>query len=440
MTAKTIQELIRQYKIREAFWAAADGVENDTQKQTLFLQILSFKNNVAILQAHSDILRQEAERGENPYMAYAYARLHDVLQPEENSAGIKEMYYTIAANHGIGDAYACLAYMYRDGDLGEQDMETYENLMRKARQRRSEKALQQIIRDLVFGNNGAEANPSKAYELAENYLKELDFPNPAYYQLMAQADEKLGRKVNAICNFESAATYGNSSAFYWWAIAECCDDAYNVVDRRRFMEIMQKGIDVYAADCFLMYSMLLDDESYESLDENDKAEVKRSLLNDLKTGWKLGEAECPYFLADYFENGRFGFEKDYEKAWLWYSRGAALRSPSCLGALARMVLDDGTAPSSYDESYGYECAYKGLLLGADDLLEVVIRGYKNGFLTQHSTMIERKWLPKYEKEVGEMMDDHELDGDEYDDGHEYLYDGDPEFLLHIEPEREIEED
>ena len=64
MTAKTIQELIRQYKIREAFWAAADGVENDTQKQTLFLQILSFKNNVAILQAHSDILRQEAERGE----------------------------------------------------------------------------------------------------------------------------------------------------------------------------------------------------------------------------------------------------------------------------------------------------------------------------------------------------------------------------------------
>ena len=38
------------------------------------------------------------------------------------------------------------------------------------------------------------------------------------------------------------------------------------------------------------------------------------------------------------------------------------------------------------------------------------------------------------------MDDHEIDSDEYDDGHEYLYDGDPEFLLHMEPEREIEED
>lgn len=440
MTAKTIQELIRQYKVREAFWAAADDIMNDTQKQTLFLQILSFKNNVAILQTDSDRIRQQAEHGGNPYMAYAYARLHDVLQVDENSNNAKEMYYTIAANHDIGDAYACLAYMYRDGDLGEQDMETYENLMRKARQRRSEKALQQIIRDLVFGNNGAEANPSKAYELAENYLKELDFPNPAYYQLMAQADEKLGRKVNAIFNFESAATYGNSSAFYWWAIAECCDDDYNVVDRRRFMEIMQNGIDVYSADCFLMYSMLLDDESYDALDDDDKSEVSRSLLNDLKTGWMLGESECPYFLADYFENGRFGFEQDYDKAWLWYSRGAVLRSPSCFGALSRMVLDDGTAPSSYSEGYAYECAYKGLLLGADNLLEVVIRGYKNGFLTHHAAMIERKWLPEYEKWVGEMMDDHEIDSDEYDDGHEYLYDGDPEFLLHMEPEREIEED
>lgn len=77
---------------------------------------------------------------------------------------------------------------------------------------------------------------------------------------------------------------------------------------------------------------------------------------------------------------------------------------------------------------------------ADDLLEVVIRGYKNGFLTHHAAMIERKWLPEYEKWVGELMDDHDIDSDEYDDGHEYLYDGDPEFLLQMEPEREIEED
>lgn len=31
MTTQTIQEFIRQYKFREAFWAAFDGIESDTQ-------------------------------------------------------------------------------------------------------------------------------------------------------------------------------------------------------------------------------------------------------------------------------------------------------------------------------------------------------------------------------------------------------------------------
>lgn len=432
MTAQTIQELIWQYKIREAFWAAADDVMADPRKQALFLQILSFKNNVAVLRPDYERIGRQAEQGGDPYMAYAYARLHDVLQAWEDSDNIKEKYYTIAANNGIGDAYACLAYMYRDGDLGEQDMEAYENLMRKAKGLRSEKALQQTVRDLIYGNNGADTNPLKAYEFAENYVKEREFPNPAYYQLMAEADVRLGRKGNAICNFESAAKYGSNSAFYWWAIAECCAERYNIVDRKRFKEIMQNGIDVYSADCFLMNALMSDDDEYEALELDGKAELNATLLNELETGWMLGECECPYYLADYFENGRYGFEQDYDKAWLWYSRGAAQRSTTCLGALSRMILDDGTAPSPYDESYAYECAYKGLLLGEDELLEVVIRGYINGFLPRHAAMIKRKWLPEYEKLVCEIMDDHDIDSDEYDDSHEYLYDG--------EPEREIEED
>lgn len=428
----SIQKLILQYKFREAFWEAAKGVSDDAGKQALFLQILSFKNNVALLQSDFEKIKAMAQNGGNPYMAYACARLHDVLQAENNSNDVKKIYYTIAANHGIGDAYACLAYMHRDGDLGEQDMEAYENLMQKAGQSRSDKARQQIIRDLIYGRIGLDPNPSKAYELSENYLKELDFPNPVYYQLMAESDVQLGRKANAVCNFKAAAEYGSSSAFYWWAVTECCDDDYNILDRPRFMEIMRKGMDVRAADSFLMYSLLLDDENYEMLDENDKADVSRKLLNDLTAGWTLGDGECPYLLGDYFENGRFGFEQDYYKAWLWYSRGAVLRNGACFEALARMILDDGTAPSSYDEGYAYECAYKGLLLGGNGLLEVVIRGYKNGFLTRHAAMIERKWLPEYEKILGGIMDDHEIDSDEYDDGHEYIYD--------LEPEREIEED
>lgn len=429
----TIQDLIIQYRIREAFWASAENIEEDADKQTLFLQLLSFSNNVALLQPDICKIRDLAENDCNPYMSYAYARLHDVLQPEEDSDNIKEKHYGIAAGHGIGDAYACLAYMQRDGDLGEQDMDRYESLMQKAVQCHSEKAFQQDVRNLVYGLNGMDADPLEAYELAENHLNELDFPNPAYYLLMAHADLELGRRGNASENFRRASEYGCSAAFYWWAVTQCGGGDFHIADRSRFMEIMQKGIDVRAADSFLMYALLLDDENYEQLDDDEKAQVSERLLNDLQTSWLLGEFMGPYFLGDFYENGRFGFEQDYGKAWLWYSRGAVLRNASCYEALARMILDDNTAPSSYDERYAYECAYKGLLLGCDELLEVVVRGYRNGFLDNHAAMIESRWLPAYEEEVGRMMDDHELDDDdEYCDDREYLYDG--------EPEREIEED
>lgn len=44
----SIKELILHYKVREAFWAASENVGNDSEKQNLLLQILSFKNNVAL--------------------------------------------------------------------------------------------------------------------------------------------------------------------------------------------------------------------------------------------------------------------------------------------------------------------------------------------------------------------------------------------------------
>lgn len=246
-------------------------------------------------------------------MAYAYARLHDVLPTGEDSDKIKETYYTAAANQGIGDAFAFLAYMYRDGDLGEMDMGAYETLMLKAQQSRSEKARQQLIRNAIYGINGSLRNPARAYELAEEHLKELDFPNPAYYMLMAEADMELGRTGNAICNFRDAAKYGQSAAFYWWATIECCDSNYNIVDEPRFKEIMHRGISVSSADCFLMHALLIDEQSYENLSEEDKAEMSGILLQELKTGWELGDSECTYLLADFYDQFVFTLFKSAQR-------------------------------------------------------------------------------------------------------------------------------
>lgn len=422
-----IRELIRQYQVAEAFWAAAENVENDVEKQTLFLRILSFKSNVALLQDDADRIKELADKG-NPYMMYAFARIHDALQKEADSNDIKEVYYSKAADSGIGDAYFCLALMYKDGDLGEQDETAYVNMMRKALQLGSEKAVCKTIRNLIYGINGSECDPQKAYGMAESCVKGQDFPNPYYYFLMADADMELGRKTDAIGNYKTAAEYGCSSAYQWWAWAECCDEKGNVIDKNRFVDIMQKGIDVFAGECFLMLPMLISDVSYDDLNDEDKEELRQSLLKDLETGWMLGENICPLCLAEYYEKGSYGFEQDYAYAWMWYSRGAILRSSACYAALARMVLEDRTAPETYDEAYGYECAYKGLMLGGDDLLDVVINGYRHGFLTHHAVMIERKWLPEHERKNGRVLDDGTYDeedcepqpdaGQKYDTGRE----------------------
>lgn len=166
---------------------------------------------------------------------------------------------------------------------------------------------------------------------------------------------------------------------------------------------------------------MIDDELYEGLDDEDKAVVNKSLYDDLRAACMLGENIAALYLAGYYENGHCGFSQDYTEAWRWYSEGANLHSASCYAALARMVIDDHTAPEQYDEAYGYECAYKALMLGGDTL-DTVIQGYRQGFLNSHRAAIEQTYLPRYEQEMATQLQREQEIDDQYDDSHEYLAD------------------
>lgn len=260
--------------MQEAFWTTAETVAYDSEAQMLFLLLLRQNNNVPLL--FDDVKKIEMMAWQdNPYMMYAYARLHDVLQYDNHSDSIKHDFYKLAASHGIGDAYAQLAYMHKDGDLGECDYDAYNHLMQKALDHHSEKAMQQHIRDIIYGTNGSPRDALKGYELAENHVHQQDFHDPEYYMLMGDADRELGRIGNAVTNYELATEHGGSAAFFWWAVTDCCDRDGIVVDRDGFAEIMQKGRAVDARDCYLMYTMLTDDATYEALDPRRPARTQR---------------------------------------------------------------------------------------------------------------------------------------------------------------------
>lgn len=191
-----IQQLIISYQTRDAFWTAAENVENDRQHQDYFLRILRARNNVALLMEDESRIRQLADDG-NPYMQYALARLHDCLQFQPNSNDLKQHYYASAYLTGrIADARAFLALAYRDGDYGEADVELYRKVTSKAAGEGSEKALQQEMRDMIFGQFGKEENITEAYsrleQIVEQTRREKRDVDPQYYTLMADADIRMG--------------------------------------------------------------------------------------------------------------------------------------------------------------------------------------------------------------------------------------------------------
>ena len=147
---KHIQDLILNNKVVDAFWLLANRLNEGEDMQRLFLRLVGLNNNVS--QLHEDINRIQAlaEQGD-PYMQYTFARIHDRLQILPNSTKIAEEYFTRAIEGGIADARVCRAYIYRDGDFGEADINRYQQELMQALAEGSERAKQQQIRDLTHG-------------------------------------------------------------------------------------------------------------------------------------------------------------------------------------------------------------------------------------------------------------------------------------------------
>lgn len=407
---ETIQELFRSYRSVEAFWAAAENVMTDSYSQTMFLRIANQKNHIVQLYEDIDKIRKLADKG-NPYMQFAFARLHDTICLEENSAELSYEYYNLALEGGIADARMHLAFMFRDGDLGEVDSRLFISYANKALEEGSQRAAQFRLHQMIYGSDYYTGDPGKALIHLNDYLSITDDPDPYYYRLKASAEEKLEMKEEAARDYEKALNNGDGESFFLLACLTCCNEQGTVTDGEKFTEIMGRGQDAGVASAYLETACLLNEEVFEELDEDYRAETRELMEDQLRLSTMLGGADAAFLMGSFYEEGQYGFEQDYDQAWGWYAKGALLRSEGCYEALSRMVLEDETAPEMYDEEFGYECAYRGYILGADTL-ERVIRGYRSGHLTSHAAVIEEFYLPLYEEQFGDVdYDEREIEDD-----------------------------
>ena len=426
-----VYDLIRQFELYDAFWEVAENVEEDTECQRIFQLILGIGDFVCELADDLDKIKHQADKG-NPYMAYAYARYMDILAPADDSIQNAYDYYTRAQDGGVPDAYARLAIMFRDGDLGEADQSTYVKLLNEGIEHESSSAAYSMLFDMVYGCHGAIADPKRAYEMAENFTKTESFTDGRFFLIMGWADEQLGRYANAANNYELATQYGISEGYFWQAMVEGMDPRTGeMVDQDRFSELIEIGEDNGNSRSLLAFVYIISAEDYESYTNEGQEQIHDLVEYALNTAIEKGNGMAAYFLGMNYEDGQYGFEKDAEMAFSYYCKGAILHSDDACRAGARMILEDHTAPERYNEDFGYELLYKALQFG-NDCLRDVIAAYCSGHLTEHAAMIEKTYLPMFHNLPNEddsdnnEYEDEAYDDEAYNDDHEYLYDGEQE--------------
>ena len=266
---ESVQDLFRAFKAREAFWEAARNVLTDRDSQSMFLRIANQQNHIVKLLDDIDKIKKLADKG-NPYMQYAFARLHDTLALQADSCEICEEYYSLALDAGIADAAMQLAFMYRDADLGEVDNRRFLDYFNRALDAGSERALQFKLNQMIHGSDFIDADPRKALDSLASYLEGSENPDPYYYRLKAMAEEALGMKEEAVGDYELAISSGDSESYFLLAVLNYCDAEGNVRDAEGFTELMDLGQEAGAASAYLETACFLSEEVFDALDEERK--------------------------------------------------------------------------------------------------------------------------------------------------------------------------
>ena len=394
--SQEVIDLIRSCKIEEAFRITATYIHLSAEARTILCQLLRSSHNIFLLSGYKDYIKQLADKG-NPWMQYAWARFNDCTAPGPDSVTIAQEYYNKAVEAGISDARMCLAYMWRDGDFGTVDLNRYKTEMKKSAEEESEMALQQIIRDMTFGQYGSKKDTDRALDMLSRFIDESCrkgiYIDPRYYTLMGVVTEEAGRPQEKLKWYKKGFEEGDLSAFIFYLYAECFNEEYEITDKERFEELVLEGENLCCAEAFENLLLVISEESFNEYDAQLREEITETLKTELKTAYLLGDDYAAYRLGHAYYYGEYGFEQDYAEAFRWFSRGAILRSAYSYGMLAQMI-EDGNHPEGKDPEKMHEYQIRALRLGDDDMLEKVICAYEDGYLAAYASEIEQYYYPR----------------------------------------------
>ena len=391
----------------------------DREGMKLFLMIINTFTRLYLLNEDQvPRLKYYAEKG-YVLSQYAYARYLYIVRPNDDSVKEADKYFKEAEKAGFADAIQAQSTMLLDGQYGLVDYEEAHQMTKKAVEKYSELGGRAYLNRVVFGNTfmGIKAEPQLAIDIIkqmfDNESDDISVVNPVYYETLGDAYGQLGDKEKAKEYYMKAIEMGHIEAYGSYIMLHS-ENNTTELQKEMYETMLDVGCSQDDPYSYVFRAAFHMDE-YDNYDEDKQKEMTASIKEDLETASKLGNRIAPYLLGQAYYYSKYGFEQDNTQAWDWFIEGRHRDECNAYKMLAIMI-SEGDNPyeiNDTDKLMEY-CSIMALRTGDDDMLDVVVEGYRNGNFTDYAAEIERYYIPEYDSRPND-----EDEEDEYDDEGDY---------------------
>ena len=414
------KKAMEEHDISKAFDYLFVPAHVDAKAMYLFFMIFNTYTRIYLLSDKQIAqLKDYAERG-YAVSQYAYGRYLDIVRPEENSLEEAEKLFKAAEAFGIGDAIQAQSFLLLNGHLGLVNISEGHKMTLRAIEKGSDLAARVYLRRLIYGDAYFEADPQKAIDAIKKMFPyeshDISEVNPMFYEVLADAYEKIGNNREAEIYYQQAINMGYVEAFANYCYLQNQDQSTEE-KRKVYLEMLDEACEAGDPNGYVYKGAFFMDH-FEDYDEATQPKITAEIKKNFETASRMGSSIAPGFLAEAYYYGHYGFEEDDNKAWYWAANGAQRDDGSAYALLAQIISDGHNPDGELEDMLSY-CQLMALRLGQDDQLANVVEAYKKGELTAYAAEIEQYYVPRYEALPDDENEEEEEEEEEETEEAEY---------------------
>lgn len=393
------KEALLKNDIATAFNLLYNAAHVDQTARRLFLMIPEISTRLFLLTADQEEFLEEEAKKEDPLAQYTLARLYQAHGYSLNEA--RDLFIT-SAKSDLGDAFAALAQMMINGQLEgvEIDKEQYYQGLIEATEKNSMLGQYYMYKATMRGYENHPADPQAVIDNIKDWLKgdeseDLLKVNPTYYEILAQAYERLGDSKSAANYYMKAVRMGRIDLYHQWVLDTFFNDNMELIDEDGYVKAVEDGITLGCGYAYLLRADMNQQHYYAIEDESEKARLSEMIQQDLSTAANLGEGYGFYIHGYNSYYGDYGFTQDKNVAWMDFLNASGMNVAEAWEMMIEMHLQ-GETPDGLGPNFVSYCRLMALRQGNDDMLIPVIVSFVGGSLEQYRNEVKKYYLPRYD--------------------------------------------